>query len=224
MAYDEDKDSGIPTRAIHEAYLDMQRALKQYRQARDRSSQAAEEQAHGELQDAVLTLYEMLRPHLRSNKSVEKYWEGRPPSYPAGQAPDPDDGTAVLSWQVHPQSYQLNGADPTKLSNLQQWHDALDLAESVRIQALQPNGSQVFVQYQTYEMGLRHLDSWQTQFQTISKDVGGFFSGRSTPQTVRQRVPIDKLRRAAWALADTANSLGFLSETDVPVNTDPAPI
>lgn len=227
MSYTEGGDAnGIPTRAIHEAYLDMHRALKECRQAKDRGSSPAQEQAHGEVQDTVLTLFGMLRPHLRSNKSVEKYWKGQPPNYPSGNgtAPEPDDGTAVLSWQIHPDVRELNGTSPDEIHSLKRWHEELELADNVRIQSLQPNGTQIFVRYQTYELGLQKLDSWSTQFTTIQTNIGGFFSGKKKSQTVRKRVPVDKLRRAAWALGDTANTLGFLSETDVPVNTDPTPI
>lgn len=223
----EEEASGIPTRAIHESYLDMQRALKEYRRATDRGSQHARDRAHGELQDAVLTLYEMLRPHLRENSSVSDYWEGAPPSYPGdnGTVPDPADGTAILSWQVHPRSVDLNGSDPPKNGSLRAWHDALDLPESVRVQQVYPVSDDGYmVRYQAYEMGLAHLDDWQTQFRTVQTEIGGFMGARPSERQVRQRVPIEKLRRAARALADAANMLGFLSHTETPVISDPDPI
>lgn len=218
MSFDEENEpSGIPTRAIHEAYLDMQRALKQYRKANDRGSEAATQQAHGEVQESVLTLYELLRPHLKQNSAVSDYWEGKPPSYPTDgrqHAPDPDDGVAILSWQIHPQNYALNGAEPGELETLRDWHNALDVSDTVRLHAVGVENGQVFARYQTYEMGLHHLDSWQTQFQYVQTEIGGFMGGKTTTKPVRQRVPIDKLRRAARELSNAAEKLGALSQFD----------
>lgn len=214
----EQDPTGIPTRAIHEAYLDMQRALKEYRRATDRGSQQARDRAHGEVQEAVLTLYEMLRPHIKHNSAVNEYWDGQPPSYPPEDAPretpDPDDGRGVLASQVHPQTYELNGTDPDELTTLRDWHDALGVADTVRLTGVSANGEQVMVRYQTYEMGLRRLDDWQTEFDTVQSDLGGFMGGRSSQKTVRQRVPIEKLRRAARELSNVAEELGALSEFD----------
>lgn len=215
MSFQEDNHAGIPTRAIHEAYLDMQRALKQHRQATDRGGQAATDYAHGELQESVLTFFEMLRPHLQRNSRGREYWEGEPPPYPEdGRAPQPQEGKAILAWQQHTHPFQLNGTDPDGLTELAEWHEELDIADTARLTGYQLNGSVVFAAYHTYEMGLYRLDGWQTEFTTTQTDIGGFMGGKQTTQAHRQRVPIQKLRRAARALSTAADRLDFLSHTD----------
>lgn len=215
MSGSDSEPTGIPTRAIHEAYLDMQRALKQHRRATDRGGHAEQQRAHGELQDAVLTLYEMLRPHIKHNSGVESYWSGEPPSYPHnGHPPDPKDGTAIISWQIHPDTYQLNGINPEQQRGLADWHDEIGIADSVRLHDIQLEEGVAMIRYQTYEMGLRRLDEWRTEFQSTQTELGGFMGHKTREDPQRRRVPIDKLRRAARELAEAAEELGALSEFD----------
>jgi hypothetical protein len=222
----DDAHSGIPTRAIHESYLDMHRALKSYRQATDRADGRGRDQAHGDLQSAVLTCFDLLRPHLRSETAVEDYWQGKPPRY-GGGTPDPEDGTAVLETQSHTTRVKLNGhlegVDVGNLTTLEQWHDVLGIADHRRLTNVVPPGmaslpdgqDQTLIQYQEYQLGLRRLDDWQTSWQTtLVQDDAGFFGQEERTETRRQRVPIHKLRRAARALSEVANRLGALSDFD----------
>lgn len=215
MSSNDDRHSGIPTRAIHEAYLDMQRALAQYRRAQDRGDDAAMAQHHGNLQSTVLTFYELLRPHIRSNDAVSEYWEGELPSYNGdGTPPDPEDGTAVLQVQTHRDSAKLNGADPGDMDTLEDWHDALELNGNARLAAVSVGDGVVVAQVQYYELGLSKLDGWRTRQVQRRESIGGYLGGQTRETRERQRVAIGKLRRAARELSDVAEQLGALSEFD----------
>lgn len=223
MSTNDDNTSGIPTRAIHEAYLDMQRALKRYRRATDKGSKEAIQHAHGDVQETVLTLYELLRPHLKHNDAVDEYWDGEPPAYPHDEtAPDPEDGKGVLAVQDRTGTFDradLNGALPED-PDLSDWHDAIGLNGTVRLTAIRGN----MVAYQSYELGLRKMDSWETEYRTTQTELGGFMGSVKTPDTTRQRVDMPKLRRAARELADVMKEIGYLPESDIPDNEDPLPI
>lgn len=213
----EDVATDVPTRAVHEAYLDMQRALKRHRQVSDSGNQAAVEDAHGDVQETVLTFYELLRPHLKQTTGVEGYWHGAPPPYTEnGNPPDPDDGKGVLHVQRRRQQFQLNGSNPDDLETLKDWHRELDLATTVRLVGIQQNGDGGLVHYDAYQLGLRTLDEWRTRFDEQETDVGGFMGGKSETEKRRQRVPMPKLRRAARQLGEVASKMKLLShvETD----------
>lgn len=215
MSTDEEAQTGIPTRAIHEAYLEMQRALKQHRQATDSGDQQAIERAHGDVQEAVLTFYELLRPHLKQNNGVEDYWTGRPPSYNGlAEPPDPDDGKGILQVQRRNQSVKLNGTQPDELESLQEWHEELDMGEDVRLLGVQSNGKNALVHYYAFQLGLRQLDDWRSRFVEQQTDLGGFMSGKTETEKRRQRVPMPKLRRASRELSEVAEKLGALSRFD----------
>lgn len=224
-----DDSGGIPTRAVHEAYLDMQRALKRYRMARDKGTQQQIDDAHGDVQEAVLTFYEMLRPHL---KDKENYWEGSLPPYNGDSAPDPDRATGVLQVQDHNEliSWEDAPIDPNidtrelREADLQQWHDHLNLNGSVRLKGVMPNQNGIFVSSQRYQLGLRQLDSWMTEYRTKQTELGGFLGSTKTEEKERVRVNITKLKRGARELADAAKEMGFLPEQDVQDNDDALPI
>lgn len=210
---DTEDPTGIPTRAIHEAYLDMHRALKDYRRAQDRGTQQSKQAAHGEVQETVLTIFEMLRPHLKNNNVVEDFWHGKPPTYTHDQTPpDPIDGVAILAVQTHTETTQLNGVQLDNLDDFADWDEVLKLPEQGRITGVSIQDGVVVYQYQLYEMGLRKLDDWQTETKTVQSELGGFMSGRNTSQTTKRRVPIDKLKRAGRELSNAAQKLGALSE------------
>jgi hypothetical protein len=213
----EENHSGIPTRAIHEAYLDMQRSLKAYREAKDQQHQAAIEQSHGQLQQAVLTFYEMLRPHLRNEAAVRDWWEGRLPSYNGdGKPPDPDEGKGILQVQQKREVKPLNGEldNPDNLSTLKEWHDALGLNGEVRLVGIAGHGDNVLLSLEHYQKGLRHLDEWETKYVRKTERKDGFMADKTEETVERQRIPIDRLRRAARELADVADKLGALSDFD----------
>lgn len=219
MSQHEDNHSGIPTRAIHEAYLDMQRALKEYRQARDAGSQAVINRAHGDVQETILTLYELLRPHIKHNDAVSEYWEGEPPTYPHqnGEVPDPEDGKGVLEVQRRNQSFEIppeQAEEFAEAETLGEWHDLLDLNGSVRLTGIHAEDSVAFVAYDAYQLGMRELDGWETEYRSTTESLGGFLGGTREETQERQRVKIHKLKRAARELSDVAERLGALSQFD----------
>ncbi len=79
---DDTQNTGLPTRAIHDAYLNLQQAHRQFRQARDHDQDITGPQ--GVFQDAVLTFYELVRPHLKSESALSSYWRGTFQITPAG--------------------------------------------------------------------------------------------------------------------------------------------
>lgn len=212
---DEPEHSGIPTRAIHEAYLEMQNALRAHRRARDRGDKAAIDRSHGEVQESILTFYELLRPHIKRNDSIAEYWEGEPPSYPEnGGAPDPEEGKAVLQVQQRVDRVSLEELSPDKLENLQDWHDELGLNGRVRLVGVRGLGEEAFVQYHSYQLGLRNLDDWETKYQPEEQPVGGFMGGKTRTVQRRARIDMERLKRAARELSAVAEELGALSEFD----------
>lgn len=215
MSYQEEDHPGIPTRAIHEAYLDMHRALKSYRSASDAGGGELKNSAHGELQNAVLTCFQLLRPHLRHDLGSSDYWNGEAPSYPPGnRPPEPEDGVAVLAWQTHRNQAQLNGQSPEEIDTLREWHDSVGLSDSLRLVGVTPTDYGALVTYHSYTMGLKHLDNWETTFREHTTDVGGMLAGKKTTTYSRNRVTIEKLTRAANELSEAANRLGALSQFD----------
>lgn len=211
----DDRHSGIPTRAIHEAYLDMQRALKRYRQAKDHATQAELKSAHGDVQEAVLTFYDMLRPHIKSNDAVRDYWEGELPSYPQqnGDAPDPEDGKGVLQVQNRYQQFEIPDRQQeafVELETLEEWHDALGMNGNVRLTGVHAENGVAFVNYDAYQIGMRQLDGWETEYRTKQTTIGGFLGGKSETTTERVRVDMPKLKRAARELSDIAKELELL--------------
>ena len=224
---DNERQTGIPTRAIHEAYIDMQRAFKGYREAKDQQNQRQMSQYHGQLQSSVLTLYELLRPHLKSEEPVEKFWQGKLPNYTRDSTPpDPENGCGILQVQTKRESVDLSTVDIDidNIEHLHDWHNALNLNGNVRITGIVNTGEKVMVQYQTYQMGLKHLDEWETKYDYQVQEQSGFM-GKQENQTVeRKRIPIDRLQRAARELATAADELNFLSATGTPTNEDTRPI
>lgn len=226
MSSNEDRHGGIPTRAIHEAYLDMQRALKRYRQATDQGHGSEWQQAHGDVQETVLTFYELLRPHIKHNEAVSDYWDGEPPSYPGNGAPDPEEGEGVIQVQTRTETQPITRDMTDEASfeemaewDLRDWHESLNLNGEVRLRSVHADTTEegqpyVFVQYDSYQLGLRTLDDWQTRFRTKQTELGGFVGGTTQTETERQRVAMPKLKRAARELSEVAERLGALSEFD----------
>lgn len=219
------RDSGLPTRAVHEAYLDMQRALKQYRSAKDTGDDTAISRAHGDVQESVITFFELLRPYLRDNDTVAKYWEGRPPNYPGnGHPPDPRDGHGILQVQERTEVVPVEDSDVEDLDGLQDWHDELGLNGNVRLKMVQGQGESAVVSYQAYQLGLQHIDDWETKYETERSSYGGFLGDKQSTTKRQVRVDMPRLKRAARELATAAKDMGFLSDIETPTNDDPLPV
>lgn len=217
----DDEPTGIPTRAIHEAYLDMQRSLKRHRQAVDAGNEAERDRSHGDVQETVLTFYDLLRPHIKHNNAVSDYWDGKLPEYKGDEAPDPEEGKAVIQTQTGYETLQLNREQIRQLEDvdtLREWHELLNLNGNVRLRGAAVNESEsgpvAFVNVEKYQLGLRNLDEWKTEIVTTQTTMGGFLGSTTKTKRERQRVAMPKLRRAAWELSDVAQELGALSEFD----------
>lgn len=211
----EENHSGIPTRAIHEAYLDMQRSLKAYREAKDQQDQRGIQQSHGELQQAVLTFYELLRPHLKHESGLSDWWDGALPDYNHdGTPPDPDDGKGILQAQEKSRMVQLNGHNPDELETLEEWHEELDLPDEIRIVGTFWQDGMAMLKVHEYQKGLRHIDNWETKYHRVVERKDGFMGDKRETRVERQRIPIDRLKRAARELSNVAEKLGALSDFD----------
>ncbi len=212
---DSDGHSGIPTRAIHETYIEMQQALQTYRTAKDAQQQRGMVDAHGQLQSSVLTFYELLRPHLKHEDGVTDYWTGKLPNYKDNEPPDPERGKGILQVQQATRTVELNGIEPDEEWTLKDWADALpQVSDAVRLAGVRGLGDEAFITVYRYQKGLRHLDEWETKYVRNIERRGGFMSDKTTETVERQRIPIDKLTRAARELSDVADELGALSDFD----------
>jgi len=69
-------------------------------------------------------------------------------------------------------------------------------------------------QYDAYQLGLRQLDDWKTEFRTTQTSIGGFLGAQTEVETERVRVEMPKLKRAAREMGDVAEKLGALSSFD----------
>jgi len=227
---DETRDTGIPTRAIHEAYLGMQDAHRRYRQARDEAG-VDESQAQAGFQDAVLTFYELVRPHLKHEPGLSEYWQGDLPEYPdqwwesvdAARQYCRQQGTAVWHCQRHTEtaptaSLQSNGgmaavADGGHATPAE-WHDVLGLTDRQRVVAIgDEDDVLVWVELRA-NMGLQQLDTWQTRKRRERTRGSGFMSGSAATEVTLKYVAPPKLVQAKRLLTEVTDKLTLLSEVD----------
>jgi len=222
---DDSNNSGIPTRAIHDAYLQLQHAHREYRRARDNGEDTHDEQ--GAFQDAVLTFYELVRPHLKHESSLEDYWRGNLPDY-AGWNFDSereavdyvrDAGTGVYQVQRHTDTVQIRQDVLTDggLEGFEQWHEFLNLSwDSERLVAVQPGeeGVHYLKLLRVAVLPLRELDHWQAQVTHERSQGDGFMSGETAVDTRLEYQPAQKIVTAKRLLVEAADRLGALSEFD----------
>lgn len=230
MSTDEPRDTGIPTRAIHEAYLSMQQAHRQYRQARD-TPDADADGAHAAYQDAVLTFYELLRPHLKRKSGLGKFWAGDLPEYPDQWWESVDQakqycvqyGTAVWALQKHVQTATTSpnaSGDATALADggggsPADWHDRLNLSDRQRIVAVEQHESVLTWVELRAVAGLKQLDSWDTRTVHKREQQDGFMAGETTTTVEMQYVPAWKLTKAKRLLAEAADKMTLLSRIEI---------
>jgi len=227
---DETRDTGIPTRAIHEAYLGMQAAHRRYRQARDEAG-VDESQAQAGFQDAVLTFYELVRPHLKRKSSMQRLWDGELPDYPDRWWQSTEEakrycqqyGTAVWQLQHHvqtaAQSASVSG-NGTALADgggggPAEWHERLNLTDKQRVVSVSDDsGTLVWVELRAVT-GLRQLDTWDTRQRRERTRGGGFMAGQSATTVTLEYVNPNRLTRAKRLLAEAADKMGLLSRIDI---------
>lgn len=226
---EDNRDTGIPTRAIHESYLNLQQAHRQYRQARD-TPDRAEKPSHADYQDAVLTFYELIRPHLKRKSAMAKFWEGRLPDYPDRAFDSVEhakqyythNGVAVWGLQKHIGTRATpntagGGTPPVAdgAGSLDEYHDLLDLTDRQRV---------VGVEYQENLLtwielravtGLQQLDSWDTREERRREQQSGFMASETTTTVELKYVPTAKLTKAKRLLAEAADKMNLLSRVDI---------
>lgn len=225
MSMNDKQDTGIPTKAIHEAYLTMQQAHREYRRARDNDLET--HGPKGTFQDAVLTFYELVRPHLKHESSLSDFWTGNLPDYTgwnfntASEAATyvRENGTGVYQVQQHTDTVQIKQDVLTDggLEGFEQWHDFLNLSwDTERLVAVQPddNGVHFVKVLRAAVLPLRELDHWQTHVVKERTQGDGFMEGQTTTDTRLEYQSAQKLITAKRLLVEAADKLGALSEFD----------
>jgi len=228
----DERDTGIPTRAIHELYLQMQEAHQNYRRVRD-YAQGSEDAAHARYQDAVLSFYELIRPHLKRKGAMGEFWYGELPNYPDrpwasvehAQQFCLEKGTAIWQIQKHTRTVQLQPAGDSTgnqtavadggAMSLSEWHDRLNLGDMQRVVSVAHEGSGVIWTELRAVAGLRQLDGWTTQEVTERKDGSGFMASQVSTTTNLQYVPEPKLTQAKRLLSEATDKMNLLSQVDI---------
>lgn len=229
MAGQDNRDTGIPTRAIHEAYLSMQQAHREYRQLRDTPQRDATS-AHAAFQDAVLTFYEFVRPHLKRKSAMQQFWVGELPPYPQRPWQSVDAakeycrryGTAVWSLQEHYQTLQASPnadgqaavTDGGQIATLQDWHDRLNLTDQQRLVKIDDSEQLIWIELRAVA-GLQQLDRWETEERTEHQSGGGFMASETASTTTLEYVAVPKLARAKRLLAEATDKMNLLSRVDI---------
>jgi len=228
----EQQDNGIPTRAIHEAYLTLQDAHREYRRARDNDMDTQGPKAG--FQDAVLTFYELVRPHLKHETALEDYWSGSLPDYVGWDFNSSEEavsyvrehGTGVYQVQQHTDTVQLRQDVLTDggLQGFTEWHDFLGLSwDSERLVAVQPDPDDESVRYlkllRCAVLPLRELDHWQATVTKERTQGDGFMAGNTSVETSLEYQHPKKLVTAKRLLVEAADRLGALSEFEASTQT-----
>lgn len=220
--------AGMPTRAIHEAYITLQQAHRQYRRARDRGADGEAEAA--DFQDAVLTFYELVRPHLKHESALSEYWAGELPDYTGwdfdttAEAREyvSERGTGVYQTQLHQTTVALDQevvADGG-LNTFREWHNVLGLSwgtERVVAVGRDRDGeghTHIAQILRCAVLPLRELDDWQATVTRQRTSGDGFMSGESSVAREREFQPPQKLVAAKRLLVEAADQLGALSAFD----------
>lgn len=223
---DDSRDTGIPTRAIHEGYLQMQQAHRQFRTARD-DPDLDETPAHGDFQDAVLSFYELVRPHLKHETGLSDYWQGSLPDYTGWDFDSErealqyirDKSTGVYQLQQHTDVVSLEQQTLTDggLSTFEEWHTLLGLSKDTeRLIAVQPTDSQqYFVKLvRAAVLPLQELDHWQVHIRSERSAGQGFMAGETRTERHREFEPAQKVVAAKRLLVEAADTLSLLSDVE----------
>jgi len=228
MSADDGRDTGIPTRAIHEAYLTLQQAHQEYRRARDDGADTHGHQAA--FQHEALRFHDLIRHHLKHETAVSDYWNGELPAYTGWDfdstaeaiAYVEDTGTGVYQTQVHTvartveQQVLTDGGQP---ETMQEWHRLLGLSwDSERLIAYQQDREEPARFYakvlRAAVLPLRELDHWRADIVTERTSGDGFMAGETRSETRREFQPPQKLIAAKRLLVEAADKLGLLSDID----------
>lgn len=223
---DEQRDTGMATKAIQEAYLSMEQAHRLYRRARDEGYPAVDRQnPEAVFQDAVLSFYELLRPYIKGESELKAYWNGMVPPYP-----DQFHASERTAWQYYEDEavgcYQIqkhtggldedteiatDGGEPP--SHPADWHEALGRPRTSRLIAVHSTSGELFFQeFRFAVLGLRELDYWQAEEVTERDSGNGFMESQTAETTRREFEPPQKIQQAKRMLTEAANELGALPQ------------
>jgi hypothetical protein len=229
-------------KAVEQAYLSLQDAFRKYRRWRDLGGFEAAEGAEKPdiaLQDSILTFYELLRPYIRNNPSLQMYWKGAIVEYPDSQHTSP---AAALQyyrenshgiWQIQKHEWSLSqatqnagGGSATAVADggetnhdspetLQDWHRALGLSDSVRILQLAAiDDDWMVIEGRFAVVGLRDLDNWRIYENNERTTGDGFMSSKTSTDTSYEAEPNRKLETAARMLSEVADKLNVIARFD----------
>ena len=228
------RDTGMPTRAIHEAYLALQEQHREFRQVK--SGGGDTRAARGRFQDAILTFYELVRPHLKHESALSGYWEGELPDYTGWDFNSAeavaqhvrDRGTGVYQTQIHQdvttveQQALTDGGRPQGRSA---WHELLELnwdtERLISVHPVEPDddasadgGAATDYHIRVVKasvLPLRDLDHWRVREVQARETGDGFMAGEVTKQRRHEFEPGQKLVAAKRLLSEAADRLGALS-------------
>jgi len=230
-------------KAVEQAYLSLQDAFRQYRRWRDLGGFEAAEGAEKPdiaLQDSILTFYELLRPYIRNNPSLQMYWKGAIVEYPDNQHPSPAAAIQYYRenshgiWQIQEHKWSLSqatqqtdsGGSATavadggesqneSLESLRDWHRMLGLSDSVRIlQLTSVDGDWMVIEGRFAVLGLRDLDNWRIYENSERSSGDGFMSSKTSTDTTYEAEPNRKLETAARMLGEVADKLNVIARFD----------
>lgn len=216
MSQADDPHPGIPTRVIHESYVEMLNGMRQYYRAEQQGSQNHMQRAHADLQHKVLSFFEVLRPYLKSKNAVEEYWQGKPPDYSG------NDGVAVLDSQTHRVPVDTDKLDKDWKNRSMEWlhEQAVNsqpmLNGNAKIEDLyhDSDSGTLLLQVNQYQTGLSQLDGKYNLTATKVNRGSSYMRSHSSTETQKRKLPVDKLFAAAHALEEAADRLGKLAEID----------
>jgi hypothetical protein len=226
------QDTGIPTREIHEAFLTLKKTRHHYREARDDPT-SDEQGPHRAYQEAVLSFYASLRPYLKRKSAMERYWAGELPEYPErpfNSVPQAHQyytqhGVAIWALQKHTHTMRTSpntqGVDPSELATdggattLSEWHDHLNLTDNQRLVAVDWQGDELaWVEFRAVS-GLQQLDTWDTERVRTRERGDGFMAGEGATREELQFVDVAKLEKARRLLIEAADKMSLLARVEI---------
>jgi len=219
MSKADDMDhGGIPTRVIHESYVDLVNAMRGYYRADQQGSDVDKQRAHSTLQNDVLSFFEVLRPYLATKDSMQPYWQGEVPDY------DGHDGTAIL-WQqskrvpVSVEHLRKEAGDDWQQKPMEWLHEQIaaanpELNGNAKIDAVhyESDADALLLKVNQYQVGLHHLDGKYDMEQTVVERGGSFMRHKAQRETMKRKMPVNKLFNAAHALEEAAERMNLLTE------------
>lgn len=198
--------STIPTRVIHEAFVNSKHARQGYIQAR--KSDQGLEPARRQLQQAVLAYYEVLREYIKEH--LEDYWHGKLPT-------NGNEGIAIFGYADTTADVPLSDFEP----NGSLKDDApinRDLGHHQQIQGLADinhDAGIATLRIRNYRAGLKQLED--TFNQTTVKHTqkkGSPLGNRVVTKEKSQQLDAGLLFTAARCLDEATKELGLLAEVE----------